>query len=91
MISAIADIVTRDYLCYVIGMRTSTEFRARVYNDTTGDYVEIGHDYDGLGLCRIDRIENHHEPVTMIVEWEVVEEIARAICKLLELREAGQQ
>ncbi len=60
----------------------STEFSARIYNDSTGDYVQIGPDPDGLDLCQITKHEKGGPTIMMIIEWDVAKALAKSIFEL---------
>ena len=60
------------------------EFAIRVYNDTSGDYVYVGPDADGLGLIEIRYVEDEyiiHSRIRMPREQARL--VAEAINKVL--------
>lgn len=59
--------------------RFTTEFSARVYNDDTGTYVQIGPDRDGLGLCRLVHGEAGVEEIEIHMSWDQATAVANAI------------
>lgn len=65
--------------------RVSSEFSARIFNDDTGDFIMVGPDGDALDLCQIEKHEKGGPTITMIIEWETAEALARAILKLREI------
>lgn len=66
-------------------MAFSSEKSIRIYNDSTGDFIYIGPDSDGLGLVEIYRSDGvSHRPETgpMCIEKERAILIAKAIFDL---------
>lgn len=70
-------------------MTVSTEINAKVFNDNSGDYVEIGPDPDALGLYQLTKVEKGGPSICMILEWEVAEAVADAIIMLRQHRGEG--
>lgn len=73
-----------------MGERLTTDYRAKVYEDSTGTYVEIGDDCDGLDLCDITYRETvgRARHLSIVIGWPHAEAVARAILKLCEVRAA---
>lgn len=59
------------------------EFAIRVYNDTSGDYVYVGPDVDGLDLIEIRYVENEKIHSGIYMPKEQARLVAEAINKVL--------
>lgn len=55
-------------------MSVSVEITRRVYNDDSGEFVQIGPDGDGLGICHI-----HFEDGDLTHDFYITKEHARAV------------
>ena len=61
--------------------RLTTEYRARVYNDDHGYFVEAAPDGDGLGLCQLTYSDGGADakPISFCISWDMAEALANAI------------
>ena len=66
----------------------TVEHHAKVFCDTSGDYVKIGEDRDGLDLCEMSYVGSDGEAAStaICIPWEMAEKAAHAILSLAELR-----
>lgn len=74
--------------------RLTTEYRARVYDDDYGFYVEVRDDRDGLGLAEIvysDGSEDAGTDLRMAIGWAQAEKLAEAILNITRLRATKEQ
>lgn len=69
-------------------IKLTTEYRARVYDDTHGFYVEVREDGDALGLCEIAYNEGDKEAkdTTITIGWPHALSVAEAIARIARLR-----
>ncbi len=65
--------------------RFSTEMELKVYNDGTGDYVQVGIDADSLDLVEIRRVELGKERGRIVMEPTEAFQVYAALGKYLNL------
>lgn len=62
-------------------MTYSLERIMRVYNDDTGDYVEVREDADGLGLVEIRQSENGARVVMTVDQALMLRDAVTGVCE----------
>jgi hypothetical protein len=75
-----------------VSQRLTTEYRARVYDDDHGFYVEVRDDRDGLGLAEIVYSDGDKEAVERVITlgWGQAEKLAEAILNITRIRPQEQ-
>ena len=68
--------------------KLTTEYRARVYDDTHGFSVEVREDGDALGLCEIAYNDGDKEAkdFTIAIGWPHALAVAQAVTAVARLR-----
>lgn len=66
-------------------MNITTEYGLRIFNDTTGDYIEIRPDSDALGLIEIRSVSGSVLEARLVIDPAMAHAIAEGIAKVAEL------